>query len=286
MYRKSGGIYRWSTNGTTTPITPSVPILQVPRLIPVQTPAVVQQFIFQTKTSNQDTGASLSNYITLQSTYDNYAEKVLNITGQYVTTISYQDRPNLPDSNSNLNIFLQISHINDTVNSIRGVELGGNSIMVVVNNGQTTPLPNSAEIKIPSSSPVSVTQKVSDTLNPSAQPIETPKAVLDFLNNNIDIVNKNTGDHLAHYILVQTVPDVYSQKNFGIAGQYITTLAFEDRYGRADSNGNLNVFLQISHTASQVNSLRGIQLGGDDIGVIVNGVDEGKITKTVEIPMR
>ncbi len=85
--------------------------------------------------------------------------------------------------------------------------------------------------------------------------------------------------------MLQTVPDVFAEQELGIQGQFVTTLAFQDRFGRADSNDNLNVFIQISHTDDKVNSLRAIQLGGDDISVIVNGIDRGTITKTTEIPM-
>jgi hypothetical protein len=69
----------------------------------------------------------------------------------------------------------------------------------------------------------------------------------------------------------------------GISGQSVSTLAFQDRYGRQDSNNNLNVFLQITHTKDEVTSLRGVQLGGDDIQVIINGIDKGIIVKTLEI---
>jgi len=61
---------------------------------------------------------------------------------------------------------------------------------------------------------------------------------------------------------------------------FITTLALQDRFGRVDSNDNLNVFFQSSHTDDKVNSLWAIQLGSD-----VNCINLGVITKTIEIPM-
>jgi len=66
---------------------------------------------------------------------------------------------------------------------------------------------------------------------------------------------------------------------------FITTLALQDRFGRVDSNDNLNVFFQSSHTDDKVNSLWAIQLCSDDISLIVNGINLGVITKTIEIPM-
>lgn len=252
------------------------------------TPDIVNSFLSGNSVAitNQNTNSQLANYITMQSVPDKYAQQVLGIQGQFVTTVAYQDRYGRPESNNNLNVFLQLSHTTDKINSMRGVELGGDSIMTNLSGvSGSTSLVNSAEIQIPQGSAGNVPQKIRDTLNAAIEPANTPQPVLDFLNNNIDLVNKVTGDHLTHYILVQTVPDLYAQKVLNIQGQYVSTLAFEDRYGRQDSNGNLNVFLQISHTADQVNSIRGIQLGGDDIEVYVNGVDEGTITKTVEIPM-
>ena len=252
------------------------------------TPDVVNSFLSGNSIAitNQNTNSQLANYITMQSVPDKYAQQVLGIQGQFVTTVAYQDRYGRPESNNNLNVFLQLSHTTDKINSMRGVELGGDSIMTNLSGvSGSTSLVNSAEIQIPQGSAGNVPQKIRDTLNTAIEPANTSQPVLDFLNNNIDLVNKVTGDHLTHYILVQTVPDLYAQKILNIQGQYVSTLAFEDRYGRQDSNGNLNVFLQISHTADQVNSIRGIQLGGDDIEVFVNGVDEGTITKTVEIPM-
>ncbi len=278
--------------------TPSVTTPQTTTQIPstpasaqsfAQIPYVVKGFLSGNSLTitNQNTNSQLANYVTMQTVSDKYAQKVLGISGQYVTTLAFEDRYGRAESNNNLNTFLQISHTNDKINSMRGVELGGDSIMTGlpgVSSGSTS-LVNSAEITIPQGTAQNIQQKVRDTLNAAIEPKEIPQPVLDFLNNHIDLVNKITNDHLTHYILVQTVPDLYAQKVLGISGQYVTTLAFEDRYGREDSNGNLNVFLQISHTANQVNSIRGIQLGGDDIEAFVNGVDEGAITKTVEITM-
>ena len=103
-----------------------------------------------------------------------------------------------------------------------------------------------------------------------------------FLNNNLVLMNEVTEQELSHYVLLQTVPDAFAER-VGIKDQFVTTLAFQDRFGRADSNNNLNVFLQISHTNNQINSMRGIQLGGDGISVIVNDINQGLITMTKEI---
>src|SRR5215213_10155981 len=99
----------------------------------------------------------------------------------------------------------------------------------------------------------------------------------------IGVFNLDTKESLSNYILVETVPDKYAEQVNGIRGQFVSTLALQDRYGREDSNNNLNVFLQVSHTNNEVTSLRGVQLGGDDIQVFVNGVDQGGIVKTAEI---
>jgi hypothetical protein len=85
--------------------------------------------------------------------------------------------------------------------------------------------------------------------------------------------------------LVQSVPDKYAEQALGIPRQFVTTLAFQDRYGREESNNNLNVFLQVTHTNDKVASLRGVQLGRDDIQVFINGIDQGNMVKTVEIPI-
>jgi hypothetical protein len=183
-----------------------------------------------------------------------------------------------------LNVFLQITHTTDGINSMRGIQLGGDSIIVAPSgSGNTISLPRSAEIQIPPGQPVAVPQKIRDVWNKDFEPAETPTPILNLLNTKIDLLNMDTNEHLTHYILIQTVPDKYAEQVLGIPGQFVSTLAFQDRYGRQDSNNNLNVFLQITHTNDEVTSLRGVQLGGDDIRVFINGVDQSSIIKTAEI---
>jgi len=268
------------------PPTVGMPGIIIPELFSILTPSVVNLFIADlTDVSNQNIDTALTNYQTIQTGPDKYAELVLGMPGQSVTTIAYQDRFGRAESNNNANVILQLSHTGDKVNSMRGVQLGGDSIEVVVGDGRTVTLSTSAEIAIPTIEPVDVSTKMSEKIHPQAKLTSTPPAVLDFLNNNIEIINDITEEGLTHYVMLQTVPDVFAEQELGIQGQFVTTFAFQDRFGRADSNDNLNVFIQISHTDDKVNSLRAIQLGGDDISVIVNGIDQGTITKTTEIPM-
>ncbi len=134
----------------------------------------------------------------------------------------------------------------------------------------------------PGSEPAPGAKKTSEKLSDSAKLVGTPPVVRAFLNNNLVLMNEVTEQELSHYVLLQTVPDVFAER-VGIKDQFVTTLAFQDRFGRAESNDNLNVFLQISHTNNQINSMRGIQLGGDGISVIVNDINQGLITMTKEI---
>jgi len=256
-------------------------------LISIATPLVVMQHIGDATTiTNDNTGLQLTNYQTLQSKPDKYAEIILGIEGQTITTVALQDRFGLPESNNNANVFLQISHTGSEINSMRGVELGGDKVMIISGDGNKVELPKSAEIAIPDANATTVTKKISNKLHDNAKLIDTPPAVLNFLNINIEFINEMTGQSLTHYVVLQTVPDKFAQEELGISGQKVTTLAFYDRYGLPESNEDLNVFLQISHTDEQVNSLRGVELGGDDISVIVNGIDQGIITKTKEVPMK
>jgi hypothetical protein len=231
---------------------------------------------------NQITGASLTRYEFVESVPDKFSE-TRGISGQFVTTLAFQDRYGREDSNDNLNVFLQITHTEDRISSMRGIQLGGDSIQVISSNsGNPIPLPRSGEIQIPAGQPIAVPQKIRNPFIYDDQFPTTPVPVSNLLDKSIDLVNKVTNQQLKNYVLVQTLPDKFSETR-GISGQFVTTLAFQDRYGREDSNDNLNVFLQITHTEDDVTSLRGVQLGGDDIQVIVNGVDQGNIVKTVEI---
>jgi hypothetical protein len=234
---------------------------------------------------NQNTTELLSNYILVQTVPDRFAEQEHGIPGQFVTTIAFQDRYGRQESNNNLNVFLQITHTNDMINSMRGIQLGGDSIMATSSiSGNTMSLPRSVEIEVPpSEQPVAVPQKTRDVLNRDLEPPETPIAISDFLDTRIDLLNKATTQHLVHYILVQTVPDRFAEQEHGIPGQFVTTIAFQDRYGRQESNNNLNVFLQITHTNDEVTSLRAVQLGGDDIQIVVDGIDQGTLPRSVEI---
>jgi len=112
-----------------------------------------------------------------------------------------------------------------------------------------------------------------------------PQVVSDFLANRVKIKNISTGDILANYKMIGTIPDKFAQQQ-GIMNQALTTVGYEDRYGRPESDGDfIDVLLEISHTPTKVNSARGIQLGGDDIEVFVDNTSTGMIPKTKEIPL-
>ena len=258
----------------------------IPGSTPVQTPIAVHEFITEfIDLTNDNTGLELTNFQTLQTNVDKYAEVVLGISGQTITTVAYQDRYDLEESNDNANLFLQFTSTGDKVNSMRGILLGGDTIEIIAGDGSKATIPTSAEIVIASEDPVAVSPKSSMKINDKATQVELPSVVKDFLNVNVEFTNEDTGESLTQYMILQSVPDVFAEKELGISGQTVTTIAFPDRYGRADSNNDLNVFVQFTHTDEQVNSLRGIQQGGNVISVATNGVDQGTLTQTIEIPL-
>ena len=244
-------------------------------------PDMVKQFLNENiSVYNNKTGSSLSHYVMVPA-IDEKSQNALPSSEQQILTAAYQDRYGRNESNDNLNIFLKMTYAGNTVKSIQGIELGSDSIIIVIQN-RTTALPNSVEIKIPQNTAQGTQQKMAITFNPLLGSLDTPKPVLDFLNSNIDLVNSATGEHVTHYVVLQDTRDVYAQNVLGINNQNVTTIAFDDRYGRNDSNNDLNVFLQISHTGDKVNSIRGITLD-DEIKVFVNGVDEKTLTKSIEL---
>lgn len=112
-----------------------------------------------------------------------------------------------------------------------------------------------------------------------------PQIVTDFLANRIKIKNILTGDILTNYKMIGSIPDKFAQQQ-GIMNQVLTTIGYEDRYGRPESDGDfIDVLLEISHTSTKVNSARGVQLGGDDIEVFIDSNSTGLIPKTKEIPL-
>ena len=116
--------------------------------------------------------------------------------------------------------------------------------------------------------------------------MEIPQVVKTFLDTKIQIVNKSTNDTLTRYKIINSIPDLYAEREHGITNQFLTTIGYEDRFGRPESDGDfIDVILEISHTPDTVNSARGVQLGGDDIEVFVNGTTSGLLTKTKEIPL-
>ena len=83
--------------GPTTTIEAGVIISE---LISIATPLLVLQHIGEATTiTNENTGLQLTNYQTLQSGPDKYAEIILGIEGQSITTVAMQDRFGLPESN-------------------------------------------------------------------------------------------------------------------------------------------------------------------------------------------
>ena len=109
--------------------------------------------------------------------------------------------------------------------------------------------------------------------------------VRQFLANVLQVRNQTTGDILSRYKIIGSVPDKFAASR-GILDQILTTVGYEDRVGRSESDNDfVDVILEISHTDSQVNSVRGVQLGGDDIEIFVNGTSTGTLVKTQEIPL-
>ncbi len=90
---------------------------------------------------------------------------------------------------------------------------------------------------------------------------------------------------MTRYKVIGSIPDKFAEQR-GISGQILTTIGYEDRTGRPESDYDfVDVILEISHTTSRVNSTRGVQLGGDDIEILVNGNSTGNLSKTQEIPL-
>lgn len=209
---------------------------------------LIPKFLSQNLTlENKNTTRRLVDYIVLQTTRDDYAEKVLGIKDQFLTTLAFSDRFGLPSGNNNPNIFLQISHTEDRINSMRGIKTSNDIILA-----NQALLPGSENLQLPKEIGTASSRK---TLNPTLLKPEIPKPVEDLL-NNIDLINTSTNTKLTHYVLVQSVQDVYGDA-LGPDRRYVTTVAFQDRLGRDDSNGNLNTFLQVIHTSDDIISLTG-----------------------------
>lgn len=112
-----------------------------------------------------------------------------------------------------------------------------------------------------------------------------PIPVREFLSTVLRVSNQTTGDTLTRYKIIGSLPDKFAA-NRGIPDQILTTIGYEDRIGRVESDNDfVDVILEISHTQSTINSARGVQLGGDDIEVFVNGNSIGNLAKTQEIPL-
>lgn len=237
------------------------------------------QIVKKFDVKNKTTGDDLIHFIPLH--FWNTPSGFVASNQRNFTTISYSDRFGREDNNDDMNVFIRIVNI-DEENYLSAAELGSDSI--VINN---TILQHSKELSIPSqsSSIANIPQKVRDSLDASAgfADIEVPKPVTNFLNNNLDLVNTFTNEHLTHYVLLHSVSDEFGKKVLGIQDQFVTTIAFDDRYGKSISSHNLNVVIQFSHTKDRVNSLRAIQLGHDQIKAFVNGQDKGIITQAVLI---
>ncbi len=251
------------------------------------TPNLVSSFLSggAVKITGGDGRTQITNYVTLQDAPDNYGAAFDGITGQNITTVAFPDSYWGQGSSEGLGIFLQISHTGQTINSMRGASLGPDGVLVGISGaGPATVLANSAPIAIPDAVPTGVSSKARDPLNASTDSEPVPAPVLEFLNNDLELKNEE-GGYLTNYYLIQTVPDLYTNMCDGISGQNVTTVAFEDRYGQQGNNGNPDVLLQFWHSSTRVNSLRGIQLGGNDIDVVVNGVDNGNLAKAGEIPV-
>lgn len=69
-----------------------------------------------------------------------------------------------------------------------------------------------------------------------------------------------------------------------IADQILTTVGYENRVGRIESDNDfVDAILKISHISNQVNSVRGVQLGNDNIEIFVNDTSIDTLVKTQEI---
>lgn len=196
------------------------------------------------------------------------------------STLAYSDRHGKEEDNGDWNVFLRTIHFG-AKNSTRGIELGSDSISI-----QNITLPKSKEISISGELPVlnsNVKQKTREQAPSTLPIIDPPKPVIDFLNNNLELLNVNSSDHLSHYIVIHSHEDKYAKKILNIKDQFVTTIAFYDKYANSESKGELDVFIQISHLKDKVNSLRVVQLGNDDIKISIDGRDQGAATKAAEI---
>jgi len=112
-----------------------------------------------------------------------------------------------------------------------------------------------------------------------------PQIVKQFLSSRIRVTNQTTNNNLNRYKIIGSVPDKFAAMS-GITDQILTTVGFEDRVNRPESDYDfVDVILEISHTRTQINSARGVQLGGDNIEIFVDGNSTGNLVKTQEIPL-
>ena len=112
----------------------------------------------------------------------------------------------------------------------------------------------------------------------SAQSI--PTVVEDYL-RTIQLKNSVTGDVLESPIILQ--PEFVVS---GIRDQFVTTLALEDRLGRAESDeDNADIILKINYDKDSVISTKIVQLGGDRIQQFIDGTDSGLLPNAREVPV-
>lgn len=113
--------------------------------------------------------------------------------------------------------------------------------------------------------------------------LAVPVPVRQFLTDVLTVRNLTTGSDLTRYKIIGSVPDKFAASR-GFLGQTLTTVGYEDRVGRPESDYDfIDVILEISHTDAKVNSARGVQLGGDIIEVLLNGISRGTLARTSEI---
>ena len=250
---------------------------------------VVEDLLSRVQLYNNITGAPVTHYVVLQST--GLVETGVPVKGKYLTTVAYQDRFNRAESNNNYNIILQVIHTNNTILSIQGAELGGDTVSLSASNSSSIALPISAEIKIPSngqSAPALL--KTRAFINKNSEPAEVPSSISSFL-SGLEIMGNSTFDISSTYALLQVTPDYFAKDVLGINNQYVATLAFgSGSRGTPTDNAagiagpNWNVFLQISFTNETVNSLRGIEFGPKDLQVLINGTSAGTLTSATMVP--
>lgn len=247
-------------------------------ILPYMVRAAAQPIVGPLRVKNLTTREDLTNFQSLTLSDSSLPAAGPNNSS---TTLTYSDRQGRLDSNGDWNVLMRIKH-SSSENSTRGIELGSDSILV---ENTTLPISNEVTILRGSSSHNSsnIPEKIREQL-PSSQPdIALSKAVSDFINTSLVLEDSNSNNLLTHYVVLQSNEDKYAEKQLNVKGQFVTTLAFYEKYVSTSNKGELDIFVQISHFDDRVNSLRAAQLGNANVKISINGEDQGNIKKAIEI---